>query len=174
MSDKIKYSSKKFDVINRKGRTGLFYKKMTVAVLPYIVDDGMLSKLGILHEWNPFRQENYSYSIITGTVDPEDKDFLQAAKRELIEEGGIDIQDNEKWVFLGSLNNSKGSDEAYHVFAVDASGIDQSKPEGDGSKTENLSEFSFMDTGNAITLSDETLLLASFTRLFDFFYHKTE
>lgn len=173
MSKKVKFSAKRFDVENRKGKTGINYKKMTVGVLPYVMKDGLLHQLGILHEWNTFRQDNYCHTLITGTVDPEDTDYLMTAKRELLEEGGIKETNDEKWIFLGSLYLSKGSNEMCHLFAVDVTDSEIGEPQGDGSKSEEKSDFSLMLTGNAITITDESLVLASFARLFDFFYQQT-
>jgi len=173
MKDKnLKYESKRFNVVKKQGRVKIDYKKMTVGVLPYTIKDGLLDKIGILHEWNPTRQDDFCHTIITGTVDPEDTDYLFAAKRELLEEGGIKDTNDDNWIFLGSFYVSKGSNEMCHTFAVDVTDLEIGEAVGDGSDAEEKSEFSLMDSGNAITITNESLVLASFLRLFDFFYQK--
>ena len=167
----IKYNGKYFDVIEKEHSIGIHKKAVKVGVLPYTIDDGVLTSVGVLTEYNEFRKELYTDTIITGTVDADDKDLIDAAIREFYEEGGIKLEDREGYIFLGSLRTAKNSDEMIHVFAVDVSDIKQAeKPEGDGSVKEKKSTFEMKNIGEAI-LTDESLFLASYLRLFDYFYH---
>ena len=70
---KILHSEKAFDVIEAEGMVGIKYKNMSVAVLPYQVDDqGMIIQVGMLKEFNPFRAGGHANTLITGTVESED------------------------------------------------------------------------------------------------------
>ena len=172
---KVIHTDKYFDLVDVDGHVGIRSKHMTVGVLPYTTDDnGMIEKIGILNEYNTFREGNYCDTIITGTVEYEDDSLLFTAIRELKEEGGINMEgDNtEKWIFLGSVYTSKDSDKIIPLFAVNVTGKDINKPQGDGSKKEKLSEFSLVPVGDGL-VSEESLLLSAFLRLFNFMYAKS-
>jgi len=170
---KILFETKRFNVVETIDKVGIEFKKLTVGVLPYTIDNEILSSVGVLNEYNSFREDNYSKTIITGTVDPEDSTLLQTAIRELHEEGGIKCKDVDRWIFLGSLRLSKSSNEYCHVFAADVTGLEISKAKGDGSIQEEKSKFELTTINDAI-LTDESLFLASYLRLFDFFYQKSK
>jgi hypothetical protein len=162
----------KYFVVTEIGDTqGIIMKTVTVGVLPYVIDNKILTKVGVLHELNKLRESGYAETIITGSADPDDKTLLETAIRELNEEGGFSVQDNDKWIFLGNFKTTKCSDEIISVFAVDITGQERGEVKGDGSEQEEKSDLNIVDVSDAI-LSNETLLLASFLRLFDYFYQK--
>jgi 8-oxo-dGTP pyrophosphatase MutT (NUDIX family) len=173
MDNKVIYTHERFDLVQRDGKDGVEMKKVTVGVLPYVISDGLLSSVGVLHEYNLFRKGKYSDTIITGTLDPNDIDLLHCAMRELEEEGGYKVEDADQWVFLGGFTLSKASTEEIQVFAVNVSDAKQGEPKGDGSKQEELSKLEMVQINDAI-LTDEALFLASYIRLFDFFYQKSK
>jgi 8-oxo-dGTP pyrophosphatase MutT (NUDIX family) len=168
-------SFKNFDVIQIEGHQKIKMKTMSVAVMPFTTDDtGMISKIGLLKEYNTLREGDFCHTLITGTIDNEDEDLLSTAKRELTEEGGFITppEENQRWIYLGNFFPYKDSDRQVPTFAVDVTGLSQSKPEGDGSKKEELSELIMMPS-NEILVSEETLALAAFLRLFNYFYLKS-
>jgi len=171
MEKEILYQSKRFDVTKRGSKIGFETKKVTIGVLPYVVANSLLSSIGVLHEFNQYRKGDFCDTIITGTLDPDDKDLLSCAMRELEEEGGFIQEDVDKWMFLGTFRLSKKSNEEVNVFAVDVSDIEQGNAKGDGSKSENLSSLRMSQINDAI-LTDESIFLASYLRLFDFFYQQ--
>jgi hypothetical protein len=158
-----------------KGQTGIKTNKMSVAVLPYRVDsNSMISEIGLLNELNYFREGNFCQTLITGTIDYEDDSLLLTAIRELKEEGGFELteSDNDRWIFLGPIYPYKNSDQMIPVFAVDVTGLEQKDHVGDGTDKEELSKLEMVSVGNGIA-SDESLVLSSFVRLFNFMYAKT-
>jgi len=164
-----------FNVVEVDGMTGLKMNSVGVGILPYTTDEhGMIDKIGLLKEYNPFREDNYCHTIITGTVDDKDAALLETAKRELGEECGYIIGDSEinRWIFLGVFFIDKYSDCQVPTFAVDVTGLKAEEPETDGSKKEKLSQLEFLPT-NQIVVTDEALALAAFLRLFNYFYIKT-
>lgn len=170
---KILFETPRFNIIEKTGKTGIEFKKITVGVLPYTIADNLLSSVGVLHEYNSFREKEYCDTLITGTVDSEDATLLHTAIRELKEEGGFDCTDVDNWIFLGSFRISKSSNEYCHVFAADVSGLTKGKAEGDGSVQEEKSKFAMQGINDAL-LTDEALFLAAYLRLFDFFYQKNK
>ena len=67
---KVLFETPFFDFVNTGDRHGLCIKRNSVAVLPYTTDaNGIVEKIGILHEWNTLREGNYAHTLITGTID---------------------------------------------------------------------------------------------------------
>lgn len=164
-----------FDVIDIEGMIGLKMKSVSVAVMPYTVDEhGLVSTVGLLKEYNPFREGNYCHTLITGTIEDEDDTLLFTAKRELMEEGGFKTpeQENMRWIYLGSFYPYKDSDRQVPTFAVDVTGMNKEEPTTDGSKKEKLSTLEMVPS-NQILITEETLALSAFLRLFNYFYQKT-
>jgi hypothetical protein len=172
---KTLFSDRWFDVVDVEGQIGLKNKHMSVGVLPYRVDEhGLISEIGLLHELNYFREGNYSDTLITGTIEYEDDSLILTAVRELKEEGGFELpEDNtERWIFLGPIYLYKNSDQMVPVFAVDVTGIEQKDASGDGSDKENQSYLKMVPVSDGIS-SDESLVLSSFIRLFNYMYAKS-
>jgi 8-oxo-dGTP pyrophosphatase MutT (NUDIX family) len=172
---KVLHSDKWYDLVDIDGHVGLKSKAMTVSVLPFTVNEnGLIEEIGVLKEHNKFREGDYCDTLITGTVEFEDDSLLFTAKRELLEEAGIDMTEEEtgKWVFLGTIYLSKDCDKVIPIFGVDVTGKDINKPQGDGSEKEKLAEFSLTSVGEGLS-SDEGLVLAAFLRLFNYMYAKS-
>lgn len=173
---KVLFEDKWFQVVDIEGTIGLKNKEMSVAVLPYRVNEmGMITEIGLLKELNYFREGDFAQTLITGTIEYEDDSLLLTAKRELLEEGGFDLKNDEynsRWLFLGPVYLYKTSDQMVPVFAVDVTGIEQKSAEGDGSEKESKSKLEMTEVGNGIA-SEEALVLAAFLRLFNYMYAKT-
>ena len=171
----VLFEDKWFQVVDVEGQIGLKNKEMSVAIMPYRVNElGVITEIGLLKELNYFREGNYAQTLITGTIEKEDDSLLLAAKRELLEEGGFELteDDNERWLFLGPIYLYKTSDQMIPVFAVDVTGVEQRKAVGDGSVKEEKSELEMVEIGNGIS-SSESLVLSSFLKLFNYMYAKT-
>jgi len=170
----VLFSEKFFDVVEVEGKVGIKNKHMSVAVLPYTVDDhGMVKEIGLLHEQNPFRLDGYCNTLITGTIEYEDDALLNTAKRELTEEGGITVPDeeNSRWIFLGPVYPYKDGDRIVPVFAVDVTNLVQKEADPQ-SEQEAASQLLFHPVTEGIS-SDEGLVLSAFLRLFNFMYAKS-
>jgi len=165
-----------FDLIQIDDKHGLHVKQTSVAVLPYTVNDsGIVDQLGILKELNHLREGDYAYTLITGTIEDSDESVLATAVRELAEEGGITASSDDlnRWVFLGNFHDSKDTDRTIPTFAVDVTGLPQIEPATDGSHQELNSVLELKDVNEVLTSSKETLVLASFLRLFNIMYQKS-
>jgi 8-oxo-dGTP pyrophosphatase MutT (NUDIX family) len=172
---KVLHDNDDFSVIELDGIVGTKMKYTSVAIMPYTVDEhGMVDKIGLLKEFNPFREDDYCHTLITGTIEYDDDALLFTASRELKEEGGFTVPETEtaRWIFLGTFFPYKDSDRQVPAFAVDVTGLSQEEPTTDGSEKEKKSSLEFLPT-NQIMITDETLALAAFLRLFNFFYAKT-
>lgn len=166
--EKIITSTPRFDVVEREGKIGIVSTVESVIILPFVTDDqGLPLMLGVLKEKNPFREGGYSVALISGTSEDEDPDFLSTAKRELKEESGYDVSENDKWYFLGTVTASKMVECEHPCFAVDVTGIKKGEATTDGSEQERLSRFIFIPA-NDVVKSKDVFLPAIFLKLFKF------
>ena len=164
----ILYSTPKFNVVELDNSHGIISTVETVLILPFICDDrGLPLMLGVMKEKNPFREGGYSISPISGTCEAEDPVYLDTAKRELKEESGFDVQESDKWYFLGTVTASKFVDKEYPCFAVDVTGISKGEAETDGSDAEKSSSFIFIPA-NDVVKSKDVFIPALFLKLFKF------
>ena len=174
--NQVFYENDWYSIVRRQSRTGIEHKFMSIAVLPFKTDSsGMLDQLGLLNEFNPFREDDYTLTLITGTVEGRDADLIDTVIRELKEEGGFVVsrEDISRFHYLGSLYLSKDDDKLLPVFAVKVNDIEQGEAIGDGSEKEEKSELKMVDV-KTITESQESLALAAFFKLFQLFYSKTK
>lgn len=166
--EKVLTSTPRFDVIEIDGKVGVRSTVESVIILPFITDDqGLPLMLGVLKERNPFREGGYSVTLISGTSEDEDPDFLATAKRELKEESGFDVSDSSKWAFLGTVTASKMVDAEHPCFAVDVTGVERGEATTDGSEQEKLSEFIFIPANDVVKAKD-VFVPALFLKLFKF------
>jgi len=139
-----------------------------VVILPYVSDkDGLPLLIGVLKEYNVFREGGYSISPITGSSDDEDPNYLSTAKRELEEESGYKVEDSSRWFFLGNVVSSKFVDHEQPCFAVDVTDMKVDKPKTDGSIKESLSEFVFIPANDVVKCKD-VFIPALFLKLFKY------
>jgi len=161
-------SGKFEDVIEINDHFYLVSKKHQVTVLPYTIDSkGLLDKIGVIKDYN-YVFEEYDYTLLNGYISQDDGTNLVAANRILYETLGINITNADDWMYLGGLYNNLTSDSAIDLYCVDIT--DKEIPNTEKTE-ENIqkNKFKMIDSSNVIT-SDDTLLLASYLRLFNFFY----
>jgi 8-oxo-dGTP pyrophosphatase MutT (NUDIX family) len=166
--ENIVYKSNRFDVVDNGEYTGIRTKNDSVLILPFVSDDqGLPLMVGVLNERNTFRSGGYSISVISGTPEDEDPNTLAAAQRELLEETGFDVTEEERWYFIGTLTGSKFVDSIHPCFAVDISGITPSEPKTDGSEQEKLSKFTLIPANEVISIEDP-FVSSLFLRIFKY------
>jgi 8-oxo-dGTP pyrophosphatase MutT (NUDIX family) len=174
--DKVLYENEWYSLVKRDTRTGIAHKYMSVAILPFTTDEtGMIEKIGLLEEFNPFREDNFSMTLITGTVEGGDNDLLDTVVREMLEEGGFKVSkdDSDRFHYLGSQYLSKDDDKLLPVFAVKVNDVEQGVAVGDGSEKEEKSELRMVDVAKIVE-TQESLALGAFLKLFQLFYSKTK
>ena len=166
--EKIVYKCKWFDLVEKGDHTGIRTIQDSVLILPFISDDrGLPLMVGVLNERNYFRNGGYSISVISGSPEDEDPNILSTAQRELLEETGCDVKDEDRWYFLGTLTGSKFVDSIHPCFGVDITGIENGEPQTDGSIEEKLSEFKLIDS-NEILQVEDPFIPSIFLRLFKY------
>lgn len=156
------------DVIEIKDHFYLVSKKHQVTVLPYTIDaKGLLDKVGVVKDYN-YVFEEYDYTLINGYLNQDDGTNLVAANRVLYEAIGLNITDADDWMYLGGLYNNLTSDSAIDLYCVDLTDKELPKTE-EAIETADKIKFKMIDSSYVIT-SDDTLLLAAYLRLFNYFY----
>jgi 8-oxo-dGTP pyrophosphatase MutT (NUDIX family) len=104
-----------------------------ISILPYRRVGRDAWEIGVRQEITPCWGSERSLSSVTGGVD-EGEEPNQAAKRELFEETGYDV-DISKIENLGTIRGTKSSDTMYYLFAVDLTDAEEpSEPKGDGTE----------------------------------------
>jgi hypothetical protein len=156
------------DVIQIQEHYYLVSKKHRVTVLPYTIDaKGLLDKIGVIKDYN-YVFEEYDYTLINGYINEDDGTNLVAANRVLYEAIGLNVSNADDWMYLGGLYNNLTSDSAIDLYCVDLGGKEIKETE-EVEINKNKIRFKMIDSSNVIT-SDDTLLLASYLRLFNYFY----
>ena len=169
----VLYTSEKFEVINKDGKVGIEPFTLTVAVLPFTRDGrGLPGQLGVLKEYNRIRS-NESITVITGKGEGEDPDILTAAQRKLFERSNIDVQEPERWYFLGFLTTHKMINQEIPCFACDITGL--SAPEVDPEEidpdadADDKPEFVLMGVNQALDSTD-CFIPAIFMKIFKYIF----
>lgn len=141
------------------------YKVDNVVVIPYIIDSNnkVITKIGVLNEFNPSRKGNFDLTLVTGSKESIDETVLDTAIREFEEETGHSIKNCEKWSYLGKLTTSKLIQCEHDCFSVDITDSIAKKIPSD--KMEALSKFKVISLNEAIQTND-AFILSLITKLF--------
>lgn len=167
---KVLFKTDYFEVIQKDGMYGIEPYDLSVIVMPFEKDArGLPKSIGVLKEYNTLRDGNYSLTLVTGRAEGEDPDVLATAIRELKEETGYDVQDPERWTYLGLLTTSKMVMQEHPCFAVDITGLEKQEKEGDGTESEEKSEFLLVTVKEALNTSD-ALIPALFLKIFRYIF----
>lgn len=114
-------------------------------------------------EYLPAHGEEMKLSSITGGYDKPGESYLECAMRELEEEGGLTTT-SDKVIPLGTIRNSKSSDNIMHLFAVDVKDCFAVTMVGDGTIGEEGSYVKWVSEHDAVW-SEDTLLPTMIQRL---------
>jgi 8-oxo-dGTP pyrophosphatase MutT (NUDIX family) len=167
---KTLYTTPYFDVVLKDGMFGVEPSDLCVVVMPFVKDQrGLPKALGVLKEYNPMRDGDYSITLVTGRAEGEDPDLLSTAIRELKEETGYDVKDIDRWFYLGMLTTSKIVMQDHPCFAVDITGLTPAEKEGDGTESEEKSKFLLTSVKEALNTND-AFVPALFMKIFRYIF----
>jgi hypothetical protein len=156
------------DVIEIDKHYYLVNKKDRICVLPYTVStNGLLDKIGVVEDFNYIEEEKV-LTLLNDYVYEDDATDLVAANRILFEIIGTNVSGADDWMYLGSLYNNMSSDSLIKVYAVDISNVEIKTDEFVEESSERK-RFKLLDSARVIQ-SDDILFLASYLRLFNYFY----
>ena len=156
------------DVIELKDHYYLVDKKDRICVLPYTISsEGLLDKIGVIKSWN-YLEEKETLTLMTDYLNTDDSTDLVCANRILFEIIGSNVDEAVNWMFLGNIHNSIGSESPIKIYAVDISETEIKTME-DVEEEEERKKFKMLDSSKVIQ-SDDMIFLASYLRLFNYFY----
>lgn len=159
-----------FEIVEKDGIYAIKALDSCVIVLPYTLDqDGSIDSVGMVKERNPHQQTGFYIGPVMGTLEKDDRSIIHRAKKELTEETGYNVEELEKWVFLGEMVISKTMPDPIYFYAVDITGKDSSSPQGDGSPQEEGIEFMKVPLSELAKTKD-VILNACFFKLFTSMY----
>lgn len=169
----ILFSTDRFNVIKVDDKVGIAPLYLSVAILPFVQDNrGLPKQLGVLVEKNPMRSGK-NMTVITGKDEGEDPDVLSTAQRRLLDISGLDVQDPDRWHFLGFMTTHKWVSQEIPCFAVDITGLSYNAPEEeenkDGVKDEKDKVFSIVSVNQALD-SDDCFIPAMFMKIFKYIF----
>ena len=156
------------DVYEMDDHFYLSFKKDRVVVLPYTIDSkGLLDKIGIVEDWNKVENEKV-LTLISDYISTDDSTDMVAANRVLFDVIGTNMRDALDWMYLGSLYNKMSTDSTVKLYAVD---ITDAEIKNQEAMLEDGQDRKFrMLSSERVLQTDDMLFLASFLRLFNYFY----
>lgn len=154
----------------------LIDKKDKICVLPYTIStNGLLDKIGIIQDWNYIEDERV-LTLINDYISEDDGTDLISANRVLYEIIGTNVKNADKWMYLGKLYNNMSSDSPIKIYGVDITEV-EIKTDEEVEEENERKRFQLLDSSKVIQ-TDDMLFLASYLRLFNYFYvnslNKTE
>ena len=155
------------DVLKENNHLYLVHKLDKICVLPYTISaDGVLDKIGVIKELD-ILSEKEVYTLINGFISQDDATNLVAANRLLFEVIGSNVKGADDWMYLGTLSNITIGGNVI-IWAANISDIDINEA-ADVEETKKALKFE-MIPANQVVASDDALFLASYMRLFNYFY----
>jgi NUDIX domain len=135
-----------------------------VAVLPYRKTGERNTDVQFLgrYEICPAHSDVVELCSITGGMDKENESPVFTAMRELIEEGGYEVN-VEDMHYLGTVRPSKASDNTTHLFAVCLDNAKEVEAIGDGTLGEEGAFCGWIDP-EQLAMAKDPLLHSMFTR----------
>jgi hypothetical protein len=127
----------------------------------------MLNKIGVL-KYISTLSSNLEYSLINGIINIDDETDLVAANRLMFELTNTNITNANAWMYLGKIRNNLIDDLGISLYCVNITNLNISSPTKLDKATKET-QFKLINS-NDIIATDDSLLLASYLRLFQFFY----
>ena len=167
LQTKILHSNEFEDVVEFNEKFYVVNKKQKLCVIPYTLNKGLLDKIGVV-KYNTAFSSNLQYSLMSGIVNIDDDTDLVAANRILFEHTSTNAVNANIWMYLGKLKTNIIDDLGISLYCVNITGIDISLP-NKLDKVSSESNFKLINSNDIIS-TDDSILLSSYLRLFQFFY----
>lgn len=155
------------DVIKENNHLYIVHKLDKICVLPYTISsDGILNQIGVIKSLDVLKEKDV-YTLINGYINQDDPTNLVAANRILFEIIGSNIKGADAWMYLGTLSNISIGGNVI-IYGVNISDVDINQAE-EVEETKKAMKFD-MISASKVVASDDALFLASYMRLFNYFY----
>jgi len=154
------------DVLKENDHFYIVHKLDKICVLPYTISsNGLLDKIGVIKELDVLKEKE-NYTLISGYVNQDDPTNLVSANRLVYEIIGSNIKKADSWMYLGKLTNISGGENI--VYCVNLTDVDIVESE-EVEEIKKAKKFEMIGA-NRVVGSDDALFLASYMRLFNFFF----
>lgn len=154
------------DVIKDNEHFHIIHKLDKICVLPYTISsNGLLDTIGVIKELDILKEKS-NYTLISGYVNQDDPTNLVAANRLVFEIIGSNIKGADAWMYLGKLTNISGGENM--IYCVNLTKVDINNSE-EVEEVKKAKKFEMINA-NKVVGSDDALFLASYMRLFNYFY----
>lgn len=167
---KIIQETKNKEIVDIDGHLYIRQKNPSVIIMPYTLNKkNKPEKIGIINEILKQRPNGIYKTLITGTPRDDDENIFQTAIRELREESGYEVENIERWKFLGSIYTSKLILNSNPCFAVNVTSLTPLERKPDKGDKERDSKFELIDIEEALSIDDclvNTLFIKTFKYLF--------
>ena len=155
-------------VMESEGHFYLVDKRDKICVLPYSIDTkGLLDKIGVMEDWNSTERSKV-ITILNDYVNIDDDTDLLAANRILFDITGVNVIEADRWMFLGAIYSSMASESELQIYAVNITDIGI-KDDENVEEEKKAKRFKMLDSSRVLQ-SDDMTFLASYLRLFEYFY----
>jgi len=161
--EKIIIESELEKVIEQNEHYFVVNKREIICVLPYTIRNGLLDNIGVIQKINEETEEEIK-TLITGYLTKDDYTNLSGANRLLKDIVFLEIQEAERWIYLGELSMNQFSKSSFKIYGVDITGLEATHKE--------ISNFELVEL-TKVTQSNDILFLSSYIRLFNYFYIKS-
>jgi hypothetical protein len=154
------------EIVERDGRYFVKRKMDVVCVIPYTIEKGMLEKVGVIK----FLEKAFSHlpiTLMSGEVNEDDGTNLVTANRILFENVATNVANANLWMYLGKIRDGLMDENGMSVYCVNVSDVNLGKP--NELNRSGKGEFTLVGS-NEIVSTDDSVLLAAYLRLFQFFY----
>lgn len=152
-NEKVLYSTDLYKLIETDGLVGIKPMLMNVIVMPFTCDENKLPLLiGVVQETNPFREGGLNITLPIGLSEDEDPDLFSTAKRALADASSINIEEADKWYYLGTSTTSSFVDTEYPCFAVDVTGVEPTPD--DNEPDDKRGKFKFIPANDVVKAKD--------------------
>ena len=163
MKDKIIIENELEKVIEQNDHYFVVNKKEIICILPYTIDKGLLTNIGVISKYNDDTEEE-TKTLIMGYLNKDDYTNIAGANRLIYDTIFLNITDAERWMYLGELSLSQFAKSSFKIYAVDVTDLEI--------KNNDSSKFELLELPK-VTQSNDILFLSSYIRLFNFFYIKS-
>jgi 8-oxo-dGTP pyrophosphatase MutT (NUDIX family) len=102
----------------------------SVAIIPYTKSNGLIEDVFLVQEANIMRVQGKANNVLTGTVSEKDYCINHTVMRELHEELGFQLQEDQllsRLTYCGNIYPHKMLDHKYQFYLVDVTDIEQTE-----------------------------------------------
>lgn len=133
----------------------------SIAIIPYTISNGLIEDVFLVQEDNIMRVHGKTNNVLTGTVSEKDYCVNHTVIRELQEELGFQLQEDQllsRLTYCGNIYPHKMLDHKYQFYLVDITNIEQTEIHENISSVK-ISPDKMLDSKEALVIVAHSLLM---------------